>query len=116
MNIRIDFTGKLLVGNGFIFDYYTHGGYQHSWSYENLMEFVFEKGRMIESKDLSYVAEMIREEIDRNSDFFDPLFKSQVPSYFRNEEEDGSLPNFKDGSNVSDYWWLTPKWSLKYNL
>lgn len=66
VNLPIKYTGKILVGDGFIRDYYIHMGYQRAWAYNELLEFVFEKGSLIETIDHSDMAEKIRCELKSN--------------------------------------------------
>lgn len=42
LNIFIEYTGKILIGKGFINKYYIHMGYQRAWAYEVLQELVFD--------------------------------------------------------------------------
>lgn len=63
VNLSIEYTGKILVGDGFIRDYYIHMGYQRAWAYKELVEFIFEDGSLTETIDHSDVAEKIRCEL-----------------------------------------------------
>lgn len=44
LNIPIEYSGKILIGNDFIQEYYIHMGFQMPWSYKNLIELDFENG------------------------------------------------------------------------
>lgn len=67
----MDYTGRILVGKGFIHDYYIHMGFQRAWAYETLKEFVFENGKLINVVDHSKIAAELRELIDRDPEEFD---------------------------------------------
>ncbi len=70
LNIKLPYTGKILVGDGFMVGYYIHQGYQRPWAYENLRELIFENGELVKSNDLNEVAAKMREMVN---DFeFDP--------------------------------------------
>lgn len=63
--MRIPYTGRILVGRKFLSQYYIHMGFQRSWAYEELREFIFENGYLIEAFDHSDMAQNIRKEIER---------------------------------------------------
>ena len=63
--MRIPYTGRILAGRKFLSKYYIHMGFQRSWAYEELREFIFENGYLIEALDHSDMAQKIREEIER---------------------------------------------------
>ena len=67
LNIKVNYTGSILVGDGFIQDYYRHMGYQRSYSYKILKEFVFNNGTLVDVVDHSKLAESIREFIESAS-------------------------------------------------
>ena len=64
INMPISYTGKMLVGNEFIREYYIHMGLQKPWAYQELLELVFEDGILLECNDYSYIAKKIRQLID----------------------------------------------------
>lgn len=66
LHIRVPYTGKILVGDGFISKYYIHMGFQRAWSYKELVELVFEDGYLIEINDQSHIAAALRKDIDEN--------------------------------------------------
>lgn len=66
VNLPIPYTGKILLGNKFIREYYIHMGYQPAWSYEELIELSFEEGLLVECANISHVAQAIREEMNRD--------------------------------------------------
>ena len=63
VNMRIPYTGKILLGADFMREYYVHMGIQSSWAYRQLTELVFVEGLLLESNDLSYIAKAQREAI-----------------------------------------------------
>lgn len=70
LNLKILYTGKILVGSGFIHRYYIHVGYQRAIAYKKLLEFEFEEGRLKNIEDLSKKAREKRkkmEEMYRNN-------------------------------------------------
>ena len=60
LNIKIPFTGKLLVGDGLV--RYIHMGFQYPWAYRELLELNFEEGRLTSERDLSALAEQVRKD------------------------------------------------------
>lgn len=64
LKLNFPYTGKILAGNGHISKYYIHMGYQRAWSYERLIEFEFENGKLISATDRSEDAAKLREIID----------------------------------------------------
>lgn len=69
INIKMPYTGKLLVGSELMPKYYIHMGYQRAWAYKVLTEFVFEDGVLLEVNDQSQVAAKIRERINADKEF-----------------------------------------------
>ena len=43
LNMLIPYTGKILLGDGFMHEYYIHMGFQRAWAYKKLIEFVFDE-------------------------------------------------------------------------
>lgn len=70
VHLPIDYSGKILVGDGFIDEYYIHMGYQRYWAYKKLTEFVFENGQLIACNDHSDVAKATREQFKEHKDDF----------------------------------------------
>lgn len=60
INLKIPYTGKILIGDGFLDEYYVHMGFQSFWAYKKLIELVFENGKLIESNDQSRIAAAVR--------------------------------------------------------
>ena len=68
INLPIKYTGKILLGDGFIDKYYIHMGFQRAYAYERLMEFIFEEGILIEKVDQSVKALEMRKQMDEECD------------------------------------------------
>lgn len=96
INLKMPYTGKLLVGKDFMHEYYIHMGYQRAWAYKTLIELVFESGVLIEKNDQSDIAEQIRKKIKNEQRFEKKLRRN--------------IPRFVDESFSLDYgikaWWL----------
>ena len=96
LNMKIDYTGKILVGRNFINEYYIHMGYQRPWAYEVLIELVFENGKLIEKNDESNTAEELRKQLKNEE------------SLLKKGEE--NISKFVNNSFSLDYntkaWWL----------
>lgn len=96
VNIKMDYTGRILVGKDFLRGYYIHMGYQRAWAYEELKELVFENGALIEVIDHSHIAKEIRERIENEPDFMGKL-SFDIPIF-----EDGGI----DLGFEEKTWWL----------
>ena len=62
LGYRLDYTGALLLGNGFIRQMYVHMGFQAPWKYKNVVELVFDGGVLVHEFDRSELMETIRHE------------------------------------------------------
>ncbi len=60
LNGPVPFTGGLILGIGFIRDWYLHQGYQSPWKYQEVKELIFKKGRLKQSWDHSQAMADIR--------------------------------------------------------
>ena len=67
IDLTIDYTGKILLADGFLFQYYVHMGLQKPYAFQTLLSFEFENGMLKEIRDQSRIAEQLRkiEEADR---------------------------------------------------
>ncbi len=75
INYHLEYTGGLLIADGFIKELYVHMGFHPAWKYETVIELIFDTGIMIQEFDRSQrIAEirkiesnrrMTRDEIDR---------------------------------------------------
>lgn len=53
LNWPLDFTGRLLIGRGFIQALYRHMGFHPAWKFEESWELVFDGGRLTSARDTS---------------------------------------------------------------
>jgi hypothetical protein len=72
LNIKVDFTGKILVGKDLIEGMYEHGGFQAPIAFSKLLEFTIENGIVSSMGDISEIMNEYRllgqdqkEEVDR---------------------------------------------------
>ena len=97
VNIPIPYTGKILLGDGFMREYYIHMGFQRGWAYKKLIELVFEEGILLECNDLSHIAKAQREAMVQGN------INPQRPDV-------DILSKFVDDSFSLDYadkaWWM----------
>jgi len=70
IHMRINYTGRIVLGHGFIKNYYIHMGFQRVWAYEKVIEIVLDNGMIKEVKDHSDYVRKIRDKIDRDPDFY----------------------------------------------
>ena len=96
LNIKVPYSGKILVGDEFLHEYYIHMGYQRAWAYKVLTELIFENGVLVETNDQSQVAAELREKISKDKGFEEKLHRY--------------IPGFINESFALDYgtkaWWL----------
>ncbi len=94
VNLTIPFSGKILLGAGFIDEYYIHMGYQRPYAYKKLIDFEFENGVLQKTTDCSETAARWR----------DGMYGSDMADRF------GDIVGFIDDSFSLDYekkaWWL----------
>ena len=64
VNLPIPYTGKLLLGDEFLAEYYTYLGNQKSWAYNVLLELILVNGVAVEINDYSDEAKRQRERVD----------------------------------------------------
>ncbi|MDO5293417.1 MAG: hypothetical protein Q4F05_11780 [bacterium] len=62
LTLPMDYTGSLILGKGFLNKYYIHTGFQHAWSYKNVIELIFKDGQLVEQHDYSDLIERLRQE------------------------------------------------------
>ena len=85
------YTGKMLVGEEKVFDFYVNEGRQKCWAYKKLIECTFEDGKLISLIDYSCLAEKLRE-------------------YIRNEDLSGKYTSYEE---IPETYWGNLKWVLK---
>ena len=96
VNIKIPYTGKIVVGKDFLREYYIHMGYQRAWAYKQLKEFIFEEGKLIEVVDHSKVAKELRKQISEDPDFWNKLHDN-IPIF---------VGSSFDLSFATKAWWI----------
>jgi hypothetical protein len=65
LNLHVDFTGGMLIANGFIQALYVHMGFHPAWKYEAVFELVFSQGYLLEAKDVSRQMAELRDRMTR---------------------------------------------------
>ena len=97
VNMPIPYTGKILLGDGFMQEYYIHMGFQRGWAYKKLIELVFEEGILLECNDLSHIAKAQREAMAQGN------INPRRPG-------GDNIPKFVEDSFSLDYadkaWWM----------
>lgn len=95
-NMEINYTGKIVLGDDFIQDYYIHMGFQRSWAYKILKEFDFVDGKLTGIIDHSKVAKELREMIKRDPEGFDIMLHSNIESFVND--------SFSLDTNIKAWW------------
>ena len=70
LNHMIRYSGRILLGKDFMYEYYIHIGYQNPWGYEALTELVFEKGQLVKTVDQTENAKIIRQRLKEKETIF----------------------------------------------
>ena len=99
VGLEIPYTGRVLVGDDFIWDYYIHMGHQRCWGYRRLMEFVFEEGLLLEINDHSNIARQLRNAMKQMGFSRFPVL-SDLTKYLD--------PSLLEGHS-EDLWWLNSR-------
>ena len=73
---HMDYTGSIVVGSGFLKQYYIHMGFQRAWAYKNVFELKFEHGRVKEKIDHSEYVKGVRKKIKEDPEYLDKVFSS----------------------------------------
>ena len=95
-NMEINYTGKIVLGDDFIQDYYIHMGFQRPWAYKILKEFDFVDGKLTDIVDHSKVAKELREMIKRDPEGFDKMLHSNIESFVND--------SFSLDTNIKAWW------------
>lgn len=96
VNLKIPYTGRILIGKDFLREYYIHMGYQRAWAYKVLKELIFQEGILVEEISHSRKAKELREQIDANPEFMKKLADNVL------EFVDSSF----DLSMETKAWWI----------
>lgn len=95
LNLTYAYIGKILIGKDFIRSYYIHMGFHRPWAYKDLLELLFENGKLVKTVDHSAIAEIMRADIQNNPEEFDKKLHNE---------------NFVEESFSLDYsqkaWWI----------
>lgn len=67
--LPVAWTGRLLVGSGFLREYTVLLGYQRLWAYQEVKELVFRDGRLIQEDDISTLAAQLRPLVQKADPF-----------------------------------------------
>ncbi len=62
LNLKLNFTGKILIARDFIDEMYVHMGYQRPIAFKKVIELQIEKGTIINTTDFSSIIAKLREE------------------------------------------------------
>jgi hypothetical protein len=66
LNLPLEFSGGILIGDEFISELYAHMGFAPAWKFRTVFELVFEKGMVLEIRDVSdRVGQLRREMVKR---------------------------------------------------
>jgi hypothetical protein len=63
LNYHLEYTGGLLLADGFIDDLYVHMGFHPAWKYERVIELIFENGVLVQEFDRSEKMAEVRQMI-----------------------------------------------------
>jgi hypothetical protein len=63
LNLKIEYTGRILIADGFISKLYVHMGFHPAWKYQTIYELTFDDGTMTNVQDVSQTMKDIREEM-----------------------------------------------------
>ena len=90
VNIKVGYTGKLVVGSDFLSEYHILFSRPYAWEYKDLKEFVFTDGNLTEVMDHSNVAEELRNQM---------------------REDVGFMEKFREKKFALDWWIYRGKYS-----
>lgn len=97
VNMPIPYTGKILLGDGFLQEYYIHMGFQRGWAYKQLIELIFEGGLLLGCNDLSHIAQAQRDAMKQSN--IDP--RRPGGDNIRKFVADSFSPDYADKA-----WWI----------
>ena len=63
IDYHLEYSGGLLLANGFIDDLYVHMGFHAPWKYENVIELLFENGVLVDRFDRSAKMSEVRDTV-----------------------------------------------------
>lgn len=97
LNIPMNYSGKIVIGDKFIRDYYIHMGYQKAWAYKVVLELIFMDGKLITTYNHNELVANMRQTIDKDPDIISKKLYEDIKSFV---EKSFSL-EFKD-----KVWWF----------
>jgi hypothetical protein len=53
LDLDLDFTGGMLLAEGFIWGLYVHMGFHPAWKYEEVIELIIDRGKLVEARNVS---------------------------------------------------------------
>ncbi len=65
LDLHLDFTGSILIAQGFIQQLYVHMGFHPAWKYETVFELNVSQGHVLETKDVSKEMAELRDKMSR---------------------------------------------------
>lgn len=66
LDLPIQFTGRLLIGDEFIQSRQVHMGFHPAWKYAVVLELTFDAGTLIQTKDVSQAMAQVRKKMGAN--------------------------------------------------
>lgn len=78
---RLSYTGNIILGNGFLQQYYVHMGFQSAWAFEVVKEFVIKRGALVEIRDFSEQMVEFRKLIDKDPEGFYQNMHRNIPQF-----------------------------------
>ncbi len=84
LNLHMEYSGGLLIADGFIRELYVHMGFHSAWKYETVFELIFENGILVEECDRSKKMAELRQQIlesRRDADSGVMPTKSEIQSF-----------------------------------
>lgn len=85
VNIRVDYTGRLVAGSDFLLEYRIPYARPRAWEYQELKEFVFVDGRLTDVINHNGTADILRRRI---------------------KEEPNFMEKFRERKLIADEWWI----------
>ena len=63
LDLKVEFTGGILIGSEFIDELYVHMGFHPAWKYREVVELLFEVGTLSKKRDVSKKIQEFREKV-----------------------------------------------------
>jgi hypothetical protein len=65
VDLMLDYSGGMLIGNDFIEELYVHMGFHPAWKYKEVFELDFEKGILLSAVDKSHEMDVLRKHFQK---------------------------------------------------